>query len=181
MGFVGVADISSIGGGGDRFSCPQAKSRFLADGAMMALTSVCAYRKCTIRHLHATRVCPALHHLCTSCGMCGHAGGCQTTWSWIRDALVVFEEVASQGVHTRKHFEEPEWGFFPRRRSDSSGHVLPSYQQLLDMEPIEAYQFSVQECPSRITRTHLWSGQHHLHAYFECNRPERYDLRVRTQ
>ncbi len=175
-------DIFSIGGGGGNwFSCPQAKSRFLANGTTMVLTLVCAYHKCIIRHLHSTRVCLVLHHLCTTCRMRGHAGGCQTTWSWMRDALVAFEEVASLGVHTRKRFEEPAWGFFLRRRPDPSGHVLPGYQQLLDMEPIKAYQFSFQECPSRITRTHLWSGRHHLHAYFEHNRPERYNLQVLTQ
>ncbi len=180
MDSVEVVDIFSIGGG-DWFLCPHARRRFLADGATMALTSVCTYCKCTIRHLHSTRVCPVLHHLCTTCSMCGHARGCQTTRSWIQDALVAFEEVASLGLHMQKCFEEPEWGFFPRRRPALSGHVLPSYQQLLDMEPIEAYQFSFQECPSRITCTFLWSGRHHLHAYFEHNRPEGYNLRVRTQ
>ncbi len=163
---------------GDSSSCPHATRRMLADGVTMSLTTVCAYSKCTIGHLHVVRVCPVLHHICRRCGLRGHDGNCQMTRSWVRDALLSFEKVANQGLHTRKRFEEPEWGFFPRRRPAPSD-VLPTYHQLLEMDPLDAYNFSLQECRERIVRKFLWYPKHGLHAPFKKNRPESYDLSVR--
>ena len=54
---------------GEPFPCPHAKCRLLADGFTMSYTIVCTYSKCTIHHLHVTKVCPILHHLCNVCGL----------------------------------------------------------------------------------------------------------------
>ncbi len=131
-----------------------------------------------IPHLHTTKVCPVLHHLCNVCGLRGHDSGCQMTHIWISDVLKAFEQVADQGLYTCRRFEEPEWGFFQRGRP-AHIDILPDYRHLLAMDPMAAYNFSRLECPQRIMQEYLWGPQYGPHLSFKRNRPERYNLKPR--
>ncbi len=162
--------------GMESIACPYAKERLRANGRTLCKTTVCLYSRCKIRHLHVTKVCPTLHHICRACGLRGHFSNCQMTSEWLQKALKDFEAYAHLGMYTSQRFDSPEWGFFPRRKAKFQFEQLPEYARLLDMAPKDAYELTRKKCPVRIHQTHLWLRQHVLHSLFLTNRPEKYVL-----
>ncbi len=169
-GFCGACH-HTFGFGLKAVACPYAKAVLQHDGTLR-VHQRCTYKRCLIQHLHYTRVCPTLHSICPVCGIRGHQGNCAMNIHWLTSALADFEAVADQGVFTARRHQEPAWGFFPSAGTAEEA----SYQDLLKMDVVRAYDYCTTLCPNRILRVKLWGRTHRNSPRCASNRPEHYVL-----
>ncbi len=154
-----------------RVACPYAHAAHCYDGVLSAFDR-CQYQHCQIRHLHYTRVCPTLHSLGLSCGLCGHQGNHSLAQEWMVRALSDFEAAANQGVFTCQRHQETAWGSYPSYGTAEE----PSYSDLFSMDVLRAYVYSSFLCPRHITHVKLWCPAQKNTERCHSNRPEGYVL-----